>query len=114
MKVYELKPDLDHFQNLTLVKKEDTNFILNHLSGRAPIGQSWVPFRIEILRDGTEVLPPNDFPQLGSMPVFSQQAVEALGEILTANGEVLPLICGGREGCYYAYNVTREIDALDE
>lgn len=55
---------------------------------------------------------PSDFPSSGGIiPVFSQRAVEALADLLLAHGEILPLTCV--EGAYFAYNVTRLIDALD-
>src|SRR5207248_1378382 len=45
--------------------------------------------------------------------VFSERAVQVLGDFLTANGELLPVICNKVE-CF-AYNVLTVIpDALDE
>ncbi|MEN9223102.1 MAG: hypothetical protein Q6M04_11770 [Thermostichus sp. BF3_bins_97] len=45
--------------------------------------------------------------------IVSQRAVDLLGDILLANGELLPLIYEG-EDTYFAYNVTNIIDVLDK
>jgi hypothetical protein len=59
-------------------------------------------------------LPPNDYPKIGGMPVFSKKAVDCLQNILLKNGEVLPLLFEGKENVYFAFNPLRDIDALDE
>lgn len=53
-----------------------------------------------------------DFALLGTVPIFSATAVDALLDLLRPNGELLPLRYARKE--YMAYNVTRVIDALDE
>jgi hypothetical protein len=53
----------------------------------------------------------NDYPCIGSIPAFSQRAVDALRDLLEPNGELLPLI--SPLGSYYAYNVTTVADVLD-
>ncbi len=53
----------------------------------------------------------NDFPGVGLMPAFSERAVNALRNFLEPNGELLPL--KSSLGCYFAYNVTTIIDALN-
>jgi hypothetical protein len=62
-----------------------------------------------------DVWPGNDFPGAGApvnlTPVFSARAVEGLREFLEPNGELLPLITP--EGSYFAYNLTRVVDAMD-
>ena len=45
------------------------------------------------------------------MPVFSSCAVEALGEFLYPNGELLPVISSNGE--YYFYNITTVSKCLD-
>ena len=58
------------------------------------------------------VRPFNDYPCLEIVnPVFSHRAVEALGEMLTANGDLLPLDTDLGE--YYLYVVQKKIDALN-
>lgn len=56
--------------------------------------------------------PTSDFPTLGTVPVFSERALDALLDLLVENGEILPLDCCGEK--YFAYNTTRRLDALDE
>ena len=53
-----------------------------------------------------------DYALLGTVPVFSATAVDALLDLLEKNGELLPVRYSRKE--YMAYNVTRVIDALDE
>ena len=67
----------------------------------------WKPLRVV-----GRVRPYNDYPCVGMLvPAFSERAVEALRDILDANGELLPLVSD--VGRYYAYNVTTVADALD-
>jgi hypothetical protein len=82
------------------------------------IGDAWHP--IHVIVDRSEVdewtpLPPaGDFPHFeGAIidPVFSRRALDALGDLLQENGEILPLSCD--EGEYYLFNTTRIVDAID-
>jgi hypothetical protein len=69
--------------------------------------QSWKPQPV----DGP-VNPFNDYPCLElATPVFSRRAVDALGDILTRNGELLPLQTNAGE--YFAYNLKTIRNALD-
>jgi len=114
MNVYTLRPDSDHYQAIELETDEAWDPFLDRFDGRA-IGGAWWHPRIEILREVPRDydLLPGDFPSLGGIiPVFSQKAVSALRDLLEENGELLPLVCD--EGEYFAYNVTRIVDALDE
>jgi Immunity protein family (Imm11) len=58
------------------------------------------------------VRPYNDFPCLAlSYPVFSQRAVELLGNVLEPNGELLPLVTS--VGSYFLFNCTTVADVID-
>jgi uncharacterized protein DUF1629 len=108
--VYRLQADTDHFQSFAPVQSFDAFWSLD---GR-PIRRSWAPVRVRAVveEDGVQ-LPAGDFAGLASnVPVFSRRAAEALEPILTLNGELLPLIAP--QGVYFAYNVTRLIDAIDK
>ena len=60
-----------------------------------------------------EDLPKGDFPSfVGSVLVMSRRAVEALHDLLTQNGRLLPVVCDKDE--YFVFNVTRLVDALDK
>ena len=49
----------------------------------------------------------------GSLPAFSERTVDILGDVLRANGELLPLAPPVRSGKWWAYNCTNVIEALD-
>jgi hypothetical protein len=58
------------------------------------------------------VAPYHDFPAvLGSLPVFSRRACDALRDLLVPNGELLPLIAA--QGEYLFFNITTFLDAID-
>jgi hypothetical protein len=80
------------------------------------IRDSWFPVRVVADEDEQDLLLNSDYPYLSVFatiaPVFSQQAVDVLADLLEGNGELLPLVCDF--GHYYAFNITREIEALDE
>ena len=46
------------------------------------------------------------------LPIFTRRAVEALGDLLEDNGEIIPATCEGDR--IFFFNVTKVIDALDE
>jgi hypothetical protein len=112
MTVFELKADANNYEVLALADSQGWGMILDHLGGL--MGHAWEPPEVEILRDEEHTnRPRSDFPSLGGvLPVFSRRAVDALRDVLTANGEILPLVCA--EGEYFAYNTLKVVDALDE
>lgn len=111
MKVFALKPVPDKYQLLSL-SDEQAEQRLDWFAGK-PIGDSWVRFHVEVLRDEEyKNRQSSDFPSWGGVPVFSRRAVDALRDLLEPNGEILALDCP--DGEYFAYNVTRVVDALDE
>ncbi len=78
------------------------------------IGDIWQPVEVRDY-ESTDDFPIGDFPYLhgfGIVPVFSDRAVEVLSDLLQGNGEILPLTCS--IGTYYAFNVTKVVDVLDE
>lgn len=81
-----------------------------------PRSHSWMPVEMERLRvweDGRP-LEPSDFPACsgGDMLMLSGAAKQKIGPYLQQYGELLPLVCG--DGEFWALNVTRLVDALDE
>lgn len=72
-----------------------------------PLAEHWRPMPVV-----GPVNPFNDYPCLGLVnPVFSRRAVDALGDMLEANGDLLPL--DTKIGEYYLYVVQTKIDALN-
>jgi hypothetical protein len=71
------------------------------------LAKRWKPMPVTGL-----VNPFNDYPCLEvAEPVFSRRAVDALGEMLTKNGELLPLKT--TVGEYFLYIVLTKLNALD-
>jgi hypothetical protein len=67
----------------------------------------WRPLRVK-----GRVRAWNDFPTIDMVvPAFSQRAVDALGDILEANGELLPLEY--EHGTWFAYNCRTVADIVD-
>jgi len=114
MSIWLWRANSNRFRAMDLCDERDQAMI-DRFSGQ-PFGRSWQPIRVRLLTDeeqGPKGMPTGDCPYLESqVPVLSQRAVDALGALLTDNGEVLPLRYD--EGSYYAYNVTRVVDALDK
>jgi hypothetical protein len=113
MIVFILSADANNYQNLTFLDEKDWD-ILQDFDG-TPQKNSWNKPKVEVIRDNEANLnlPASDFPSLAShVPVFSQQAIMILNGLLKDNGEILPLSC--QKGAYFAFNVTRVVDALDQ
>lgn len=110
MTVSRLDPDNDKFHNFALVN--ETLAPIYHRFNGTPLGDEWTPLEIMAADTDDELAQLGDHALLGTIPVFSERAVVALGRILEANGEVLPLEYRRRR--YFAYNVTTIVDALNE
>ncbi len=96
---------------LTMVDEENFT-VLSQLEGE-PMQMTWVPVSVvPLIEKGAPQGPLSDFPNLGSVPAFSQRAVDHLRPLLEPNGELLPLL--STVGSFYLYNVTTVVDALDE
>ncbi len=109
MSVFELRPDLERYTLLGMVDPEDTR-VGQLFDGRA-LASQWRPYEVSPIVEGDDVEEVGDFTKVGIIPVFSQDAVTLLGDMLRQNGELLPLV--SREKAYLAYNVTTFVDALD-
>lgn len=111
--VFELRSDMDKYLALEFSSSQDRDQLIAHPfdgSSRTAFWKSIVV--VEYARSRKENRPQSDFPFLMTgIPVFSVRAAEALSDILSANGELLPLVSD--IGQYFAYNTTTVIDALD-
>lgn len=113
MNIYLLRTQANRFQNLipTMVNELRVIDTLQRFNG-IKIGSSYIPLEVEIEDEdpatGGEL---GDFPSLiAHIPVFSEKAANLLKKDLLLHGEILPL--RGARGFYYAYNVTKIVDAL--
>ena len=112
MNVYELKAIPDQFEVLVFASNAESKMSLALLDAKS-LSADWKAPEVKALRDENHrERPAADYPLLVGMTVFSRRAVDALRDLLEANGEILPL--RGNEGDYFAYNVTHVINALNE
>ena len=112
VEVWELEDDSGNYASLTFERDDDCEPILN-LCGK-PVLNSWVPPKVIHYRKpwkGRELLPFSDFPGIGR-PVFTPKTMAVLLDLLTPNGELLPLDCP-EGGEYYVFNAWFVEGALD-
>src|SRR5436189_5584851 len=82
------------------------------LGGRTIDPNSWPKIAVRVVRDGSGGTEATDFGLAWTEPAVNFRTVEALSDILRANGQILPLL--SEAGRYCVYNVTTVLDALDE
>lgn len=110
MKVFALKTDPTRYCQFALRDRADAH-IYDRFDGSS-LARSWRPVAMTAADEPDADAELADYSLLGVVPVFSVPAVDALLDLLSPAGELLPLRYGRCE--YLAYNVTRVIDALDE
>jgi hypothetical protein len=116
MNIYELCR-IDDVREIICPKKEDRYFEMDHFRGK-PMRAIWRPIEYKVTvvpkekYDGWKY-PPSDV-YSGRRVIFSRKAVDALYDMLEANGEILPLLFEGKENEYFAYNVLTVSNAVDE
>jgi hypothetical protein len=110
MIVYELGQNPERFCSFAPDVEAD-HALLHQFDGRT-LGATWRELSIHAADEPDESARLPDFALLGVVPLFSEQAVEALRDILESHGELLPVRHARRR--YLAYNVTTILDALDE
>jgi hypothetical protein len=110
--VYILNSDPDHYQAFGVINEDDLDRKLDGFRGE-PMARDWLPMGIKSHDENpNNTQPVGDFPTFGRVPVFSARAVRELVDLLDGRGELLPLVTD--QGEFYAFNVTRLSDALDE
>lgn len=108
--VYELRTDPNRYANFALMNPMD-EVIYDVFDGR-PLRETWKTVSITAADEDDDEAELSDYALLGTVPIFSLRAMERLPDLLKPAGELLPLRY--RRGEYFAYNVTRLLDALDE
>lgn len=109
--VLKLRRDMERYTALGMVHEPDIQISFS-FNGN-PLGARWSQFRVSAITEEFGITTVGDFTTLGTIPVFSERAVTVLGDFLTQNGELLPLEYPEAKTAYFAFNVTRIIDALD-
>jgi Immunity protein family (Imm11) len=108
MKVYLLRADSDHYESVSMASGDLYEFA-RRFNGK-PMKKLGKDARIK--KDPRRV-PKGDSPSLiPGVPIFSQRAVEALRDLLEANGELFPTKINSEN--YFIFNVTHVADVLDE
>lgn len=98
-----------------LLPENEVDFDLLRFDGKAR-ASGWTPIKMKRVRisEHGQVLKQADFPACsgGDMLIVGHRAKSVLGMHLEKIGELLPLLCD--EGDFWALNVTRLVDVLDE
>ncbi len=109
----EIFADDPKFEGFAFVDDETFDFMPKDIPTKGRnwtvprLASQWTPQKVE-----GRVRPSNDYPCVDmTIPAFSRKAVDALKDMLEANGELLRL--ESKIGEYYAYNVTTVADVLD-
>jgi hypothetical protein len=109
MFVYELYSD-ERFQSQVVEDDDFDTLQLIELFNGTPITCDLPKFRL-IPNSDYDPLPSADFELLTGKPLLSERAVNALADILDANGQLFRV--DSSAGAYYLFNITTIIDALD-
>lgn len=112
MTIYNIIPVNDS-EFCNPVNDDDFEKIEDLIDG-TPRVRSWKPFVMRLWRtDSGRRLKYSDCPSYGPhVPIFRERAIAALGALLRAHGELLPLVC--EEADVMMYNITRVLPAIDE
>lgn len=109
MSVHLYTPNSDAYDRLAQVSNRSDE-ALSRLAGDRPVAKQWRPVKVRVDRAQRR----GDFPSFlpGSVPAFSQRAVDVLLPLLGGAVEALPLECGRLK--FYAIHVLDLVDCLDE
>lgn len=110
MIVHQLRQNSERFCSFA-ANVPNSHAIYQRFDGTS-LADAWSEIAIHAADEPDERAQLPDFALLGVVPVFSDQAVDTLRDLLEPNGELLPLRHARRH--YFAYNVTTFRDALDE
>ena len=106
MKVWILDCDVDNYENLTWKKELNLEYIQS-FDGTEKI-KNWNPIEVKRMYNREFSNTPGFSPHV---PVFDEEAVCALRNLIIGNAEILPLDC--EEGSFFAINVTRVLDCVN-
>lgn len=106
MRVWILDCDVDNYENLTWEKKVNIEYIQS-FDGRTKKDE-WDPIKVKRIYNRDFSNTPGFSPHI---PVFDEQAIDVLDDLLLENVEILPLEC--KDGRFYAINVIKVIDCIN-
>jgi hypothetical protein len=110
LEVYQLGFEADDYAGLAADRADERDRV-GRLDG-SPRAEGWQPPRLHW--DLVGGLPIPEFCDWNSMPIFSNRAAQALGDLLDGRGEWLELDISGGPRDYRGFNITRLSDVLDE
>lgn len=111
--VYRLQFDANRYAALLSVDEADWDWEAPRWG--QPVGAQWAPPPHYWETEDTPTdRPIPDYSEIDSVPVFSERALAALGELLEGRGERLELPVTDSEQQWRMFNITRLSEALDE
>lgn len=111
MRVYKLTSDVENFEWLTLVHKEDWR-MMNHLFNGQPASEKYRTVQVMKINELDRDRPLSDCPHL--MPgicILNQKAIDKIWHLFSPYSEVLPL--NSYEGTFFIVHVTNVLDCID-
>lgn len=105
MKIWKLDCDVEKYENLTW--KEQLNIDeIQSFDGRKKL-KDWKPIQVKRMYDR----PYSNTPGFSAhIPVFDNNAIMLLNDLIEGNAEILPL--SSEDGDFYAINVTNILDCI--
>ena len=113
MKVYILRPKLEHFQGVLPTDDSFWEYKATLFSGQNSLLPTWDILQLEVDEDDKK-LPKSDFIDISVayIAVFSEKAVNILNSTLLGHGELLAAECDNEN--YFLFNVTQFSNILNE
>ncbi len=106
MKIWHLDCNVDDYENLTWLNEIDIDEVQSY-DGRSKI-ENGNPIAVRRMYDREF----SNTPGLSShIPVFDEEAIDILSDLLDGHAEILPLDC--QDGEFYAINITKVLDCID-
>lgn len=107
--IWEFIADSDNFDSVDFINKEDVKLFIDHFKGERFTG-NWIPLNVKYTDYRKK--PHSDFPSLtGTVPIFSERALQILFPLIEKDVEVLELNTPVQK--LYLINVINKIDCLD-
>ncbi|MGD9153956.1 MAG: hypothetical protein PVG90_00435 [Bacillota bacterium] len=107
MKFYRLTTEANDYKNLVPLNSIDVD-VINNINLKT-VASSWKPIEFKFIGKGKR----GDCPTLVlHLPVFSENAINMLNDLIVDNVEYLPINCPGKVK-YWCVNVLKSIDCIN-